>query len=178
VKQPTAVPRRAGASHLQLVPADRMLDHMRETLDAVSRRAFEIFDHNGRRSGRELDDWLQAEGELLHPMHVDISETDRALTVRAEVPGFSEKDIEVSVEPRRLSISGKRESGEEKRKGKTVYSERCSDEIFRVVDLPAEVDAASSAVKATYDRGVLTITLPKTERPRGRQVKVEAQSSA
>ncbi len=56
--------------------------------------------------------------------------------------GFSEKEIEVSVEPSRLTISGKRETETKSRKqGKTVYSEFCSDQILRVVDLPGSVDA-------------------------------------
>jgi HSP20 family protein len=158
------------------VPAEQMFDHMRDTFDAITRRAFEIFDNNGRRFGHELEDWLQAEAELLHPTHLDISESDKTLTVRAEVPGFSEKDIEVSVEPRRVTISGKRESTAEQKQGKTIYSERCSNQFFRAADLPAEIDTASSAVNATYDQGVLTIMLPKLEQAKGRQIKVEPKS--
>jgi len=125
-----------------------------------------------------LDDWLRAEAELLHPLHLEVSETDDALTVQAEVPGFSEKDIQVSIEPRRLTISGKRETIEERKKGKTTYSERCSDQIFRAMDLPVEVDTASSAVKAQYDRGVLTITLPKVEKVRGREIKLSSSGGS
>lgn len=177
MKQSTAVPRRGAEPHLRLVPAEQMFDHMRDTFDAITRRAFEIFDNNGRRFGHELEDWLQAEAELLHPTHLDISESDKTLTVRAEVPGFSEKDIEVSVEPRRVTISGKRESTAEQKQGKTIYSERCSNQFFRAADLPAEIDTASSAVNATYDQGVLTIMLPKLEQAKGRQIKVEPKSA-
>jgi HSP20 family protein len=146
---------------------------MKETFDAVARRAFEIFERNGRGLGHDLEDWFQAERELLHPVYLDISETDSALTVELEVPGFTEKDIEVSVEPRRLTVTGKRESREEKRKGKTVYSEQRSNEILRTVDLPCEVDLAHRAIKATYDQGVLTITLPKGGKGVVREIKVE-----
>lgn len=177
VKQSTAVQRAATAPHLRLVPAEQAFDHMKETFDTIARRAFEIFDGNGRIFGRELNDWLQAEAELLHPTHLDISESDKTLTVRAEVPGFSEKDIEVSVEPRRVTISGKRESAAEQKKGRTIYSERCSNQFFRATDLPSEVDATSSVVNATYDQGVLTITLPKVEHAKGRQIKVEPKSA-
>jgi HSP20 family protein len=171
VKQ-SAAAERAETPALRLIRPDEMFDHMKDTFDAIARRAFAIFDGNGRRLGHALDDWLRAEAELLHPVHLDISETEKALTVRAEVPGFSEKDIEVSVEPRRLTISGKRESTEEKKtKGKVVYSEHCSNQLFRVVELPAEVDAASPAVKATCDRGILTISMP---RAKTRQIEVEA----
>jgi len=177
VKHSTAVERAGRAPHLRLVPAEQMIDHMKETFDAIARRAFEIFDGNGRRFGRELEDWFQAEAELLHPVHLEVSESDDALTVRAEVPGFSEKDLEVSVEPRRLTISGKRESTQERKEGKTVYSERCSNQIFRTVDLPAAVDTAAAA-KATCDQGLLTITLVKAAKPEGRRVKVEPKPPA
>jgi HSP20 family protein len=104
---------------------------------------------------------------------LDISETDAALTVELEVPGFTEKDIQVSVEPRRLTVTGKRESREEKRKGKTVYSEQRSNEILRTVNLPCEVNLAHHAIEATYDQGVLTITLPKSAKDVVREIKVE-----
>lgn len=175
--QPTAVQQARQAPAIRLVSAEQMLDRMNEACDAVARRAFEIFEGNGRRVGRELDDWFQAEAELLHPVHLEISETDAALTARAEVPGFTEKDIEVSLEPRRLTISGRRESAAERKTGKAIYSERCCNQIFRAVDLPAEVDTASSAIKTVYDRGVLTITLPKVEKTKGRQIKLEPKAA-
>lgn len=177
MKQSAAVQQGRHAPPLRLVSAEQMLDRMKEAFDAVARRAFEIFEGNGRRFGRELDDWFEAETELLHPVHLEISETDAALTVRAEVPGFTEKDIEVSLEPRRLTISGKRESAEERKTGKTVHSERCCNQIFRAVDLPAEVDTASHAIKAVYDHGVLSITLPKLAKAKGREIKLEPKAA-
>ncbi len=176
-QQSTAVQEARQAPPLRLVSAEQMLDRMKEAVDAVARRAFEIFEGNGRRFGRELDDWFQAEAEVLHPVHLEISETDAALTVRAEVPGFTEKDIDVSLEPRRLTISGKRESTEKRKTGKTIYSETCCNQIFRAIDLSAEVDTASSAIKTVYDRGVLTITLPKVEKAKAREIKLEPKAA-
>jgi len=75
------------------------------------------------------------------------------------VPGFSTKELEINVEPRKLTISGKHEAQDESKKGKTIYSERCAKEILRVVDLPTEVD--SSKVSAILKDGVLSIELPK-----------------
>ena len=108
--------------------------------DAVSKRAYEIFQGGGGVFGRELDDWFKAERELLHPLHISMNESGDALAVRAEVPGFSEKELEINVEPRRLVIRGKRETKKEEKKGKTIYSETCADQIMRVVDLPADVE--------------------------------------
>jgi len=136
--------------------------HLDATIDAISRRAYEIFAGSGYASGHELDNWFQAERELLHPVHIQMNESDDALEVQAEVPGFSEKELEVSVEPQRLVISGKREIKTEEKKAKAVYSEFCSDQILRVVDLPAEVD--TNQVAADLKNGVLQLHLPKVAR--------------
>jgi HSP20 family protein len=156
------------------VSPEQIIDHMKETFGAVSRRAFEIFEASGRRPGRDLDDWFQAERELLQPLQVEISETERTYTVKAELPGFTEKDIEVSLEPRRLTIGGTRQAAKEEKRGKKVYSERSSAAIYRVLPLPEEVDTASPEVKASCDKGVLTISLPKLVRPETKQIRVKA----
>jgi HSP20 family protein len=175
VKHSTAVQRAPHEAQLHLVGADQMVDRVNTTLSTVARRAFEIFDHNGRRLGHELEDWFQAERELLCPVSLDISETDSAVTVELDVPGFREKDIQISVEPRRLTVTGKREAREEKKQGKTLYSERTSNEILRAVELPCEVNPAHRAIKATYDQGVLRITLPKSGKAVVREIKVEPE---
>ncbi len=64
------------------------------------------------------------------------------------------------------------------RAGKTVYSEQRSNEILRSVDLPCEVDPAHGAIKATCDQGVLTITLPKSAKAVGREIKVESKAAS
>ncbi len=136
-----------------------LFEQMENTFNSIARRAYEIFEGNGRIFGRDLDNWLQAEKELLHPVLVNVTESDGSFEVTAEVPGFTEKEIEVGVEPRRLTITGKREAKKEEKKGKAIWSECCSDEILRVVDLPAEIETGK--VAATLKNGVLELTLPK-----------------
>jgi len=155
----TAMQPAKGPVPVKQSPRGDVLDQIHQTYDSIARRAFEIFSDNGRWLGHELDDWFRAESELLHPVHLEIAETDDNLTVRAEVPGFSTKELEINVEPRKLTISGKHEAQDESKKGKTIYSERCAKEILRVVDLPTEVD--SSKVSAILKDGVLSIELPK-----------------
>lgn len=125
---------------LQVAKEDDFFNRIQRVHDAIARRAFELFDGNGHIFGNDLEDWFRAESELLHPVHVDVSETDEGLSIHAEVPGFTPKELEISVEPRRLTIMGKRETKEERKTKKTVYKERCSNEILRVVDLPAEIN--------------------------------------
>jgi len=138
----------------------KIFDRMREMHDTISRRAFDLFEKGGRNFGRDLDNWFKAESELLHPVSISIDETDEGLRVEAEVPGFKAEELEVSVEPHRLTITGKREAEkEETKKGKTVYSERRAERVLRVVELPVEVN--TEAVSAVLKDGVLEFTMPK-----------------
>ena len=144
---------------IKSLPTSDLLARMQETYDAIARRAFEAFEGRGRIDGHDLEDWFKAESELFHPLHLDIAESDQAVTVHAEVPGFDAKDLTVSLEPHRLTISGKRETSEERKTKKTIYTEHCSNQIFRSIDLPADVD--SSKVTATLKDGVLELAMPK-----------------
>ena len=140
--------------------------------DSIARRAFERFEVNGRLIGHDLEDWFNAETEVLHPVKINMKETESSLLVQAEVPGFTAKDLEIRVEPRRLTIGGKREVNEEQKKGKTVYQEHRSDEIFRVFDLPVEVD--SQKVTATLKNGVLELQMPTSAKAKGTRIEVKS----
>jgi HSP20 family protein len=149
---------------VKLVEPAILLDRINRIHEGIERRAFEIFQNNGGIPGRELDDWFKAEEELLHPVHMNLAESDGALTVAVEVPGFGADQLQVSLEPRRLMISGKKEtSREEEKKQKIVYRERCSDEILRVIDLPEDVDTGKAT--AILKHGVLELKLPKGVQP-------------
>jgi len=169
----TAVQRAKETVPAKPTGSTNIFDQMNEVRDSIAKRAFEIFEGKGGWLGRELDDWLRAESELLHPMHLELAESDSDLTVKAEVPGFSAKDLEINIEPRRLTVTGKRETKEETKKGKTVYSELCGNEILRVIDLPAEVDISN--VSAVLKDGVLNIKMAKAVAPKS--VRVEQKSA-
>jgi len=159
----------AGSKRAQ---SEDVLDRFEKAYDSIAKRSFEIFDNNGRWFGNDLSDWLKAESELLHPVHLEISETEHDLNVRAEVPGFTAQELDIRVDGNRLTIAGKHESKEESTKGKTIYSERCAKEILRLVELPSDVDGGK--VNATLKDGVLNIELPKT--PRSLSVHVEPKA--
>ena len=156
------------AMPMKLLPGSDLLDRVQDVSNSIARRAFEIFEDRGRAFGRDLEDRLRAESEFLHPIHLDIAESDDAVAVRAEVPGFSAKELEVGVEPHRLTISGKREAKEGRTSKKTIYSEHCRNQIFRAVDLPAEVD--TSKVTANLKDGVLELSMPKAAKAHRVQV--------
>jgi len=159
---------------LKPVTFENLFDQANEMFDTISRRAYEIFSGKGRTLGRDLEDWFQAERELLRPVNLEVTESGDAFTVKAEVPGFTEKELQVNVESRRLAISGKRESKKEEKKGKTICSEISSDQIMRVLDLPTDVE--TEKVTATLKNGVLELLLPKVAK--ARSIKIEPKSAA
>ena len=172
----TAVVRREEEKPAAIHPVkfENLAERVNKMFETVAQRAYQIFEGNGRTLGHEIDDWFKAEMELFHPVHVEISDSGENLEVKAEVPGFSEKEIEVSVEPERLTITGKRETSKEEKKGKMVYQESCSNQILRIVDLPVTVDA--DKVTATLKNGVLQLAMPKTAKGKTIEIKPKAAS--
>jgi len=145
----------------KLSAGDSFLERVQEVYDLIERRAYELFESSGYIHGNDVADWLRAESEILRPVPLTITETEAEVIVRAEMPGFKEKDLEVRVEPRRLFIAGQREQASEAKEGRALYSERRSDQIFRAVELPAEIDP--DRAKAALGKGVLEVTLAKVE---------------
>jgi HSP20 family protein len=91
---------------------------------------------------------------------VDVTESDKEIKVSAELPGLDEKDIDISVTKKAVIIKGeKKEKTEEKTEG-YYKSERTYGSFQRTVPLDCEID--TDKVEASFKKGVLTITLPKT----------------
>jgi HSP20 family protein len=93
---------------------------------------------------------------------MDVSESDKEITVTAELAGIDEKDIEVSLSDDMLTIKGEKKE-EKEDKGKDYYRmERSYGSFSRTIALPSEVQA--DKVDATFKKGVLKVTLPKSEK--------------
>jgi len=90
-------------------PAD-LQRKVQELQLAIAHRAHELFEARGRQHGHDLEDWLRAETELLCPVSISMSESKDRISVRANVAGFDQSEIEVSVEPSRITILGQKGS--------------------------------------------------------------------
>ena len=132
---------------------------MQEFFDLIARRPFELLGATPRFFTRELENWFKPEAELFRPVNLKLYETEEALMARAEVPGFTEKELDVHVEPWRLVITGKKEFKEEK-KEPPVFKEK-SSQIYRTAKFPVEI--RPNDVKATLKNGILELTMPKAE---------------
>jgi HSP20 family protein len=116
--------------------------------------------------GQELSKGTEAWEQPLTHYHpkIDVMETDREVRVQAELPGMEEKDVEVLLSNDTLTLKGEKKA-EVEEKGKTYYRlERSYGTFHRTIELPAEVQA--DKVEASFKKGVLTVTLPKSERAR------------
>ncbi|MDB6020057.1 MAG: Heat shock protein Hsp20 [Pedosphaera sp.] len=101
---------------------------------------------------------------------IDLYEDKESLIVKAELPGMKKEDIDVSLHDGALSISGERKNERKFPEGETQRSERFVGRFQRSVTLPSPVSA--DQVTAQYKDGVLTITLPKTEEAKPKQIEV------
>jgi HSP20 family protein len=138
----------------------------------IARKALQLSQVKNHLIEHELDDWLAAEIELLYPVHIEMTESEKDFKLRAEVPGFKTNDLEIKVEPRCVRIAGKRETKEAKG-GRTVHSEWRADQILRAVGFPSEVDTAH--VNASLKDGILVIDLPKA--PHSKAMRIEPRSA-
>ena len=102
---------------------------------------------------------------------VDILEEPEFLRITAEVPGVKPEDVKISVEGSRLTIEGTKAQAAEEKTEKVHRYERTYGSFERSFTLPASVDAEH--IKAAYEAGVLTLVLPKVEKAKPRQIKVE-----
>ena len=101
---------------------------------------------------------------------LDVYEDKDNLFVKAELPGMKREDIEVSLHEGTVSISGERKSESKQEKGDVYRAERFFGRFQRTVTLPTPV--AADKVKAQYKDGILTVTLPKTEEAKPKQIDI------
>ena len=115
---------------------------------------FAPFTHGGA-----LSQWS---GEGAVSPRLNVSETDKAFEVQAEMPGVKKEDVKVAVEHQRVTIEGESKHESERREGENMlYTERSASKFMRSFMLPAEVDEANA--EARMENGVLTLTLPKKQ---------------
>jgi HSP20 family protein len=103
---------------------------------------------------------------------VDVMEGKDKLTVKAELPGFRREDLDVTVHENNLVISGERKTEEDQKDAAYYRSERFYGRFQRSIALPFSVDTGK--IEARYRDGLLTITLPKSEHAKAKQIEVAA----
>ena len=150
----------------------RPLENLRREMD----RLFDEFDWRSpfRRSVFDMEPLWRRELTWAATPAVDIVEKDKAYEVAAELPGMDENNIEVKVANGMLTIKGeKKEEKEEKRKD-YYHSERRYGSFERRFQISEGVD--TSKIEASFKKGVLTVTLPKTSEAQAAEKKIAVKA--
>jgi len=147
----------------KLIEPQSQLDKLTRLQQMIARRAYELFESRGCEAGHDLADWLSAESEIRQWLPIRLSEHKDGLAVEADMPDFRADEIEVSVEPRRLIISGTTDQTD-KTEENTFSRELQAKSVktnytFGLIELPVEIDVGK--VEAKLTDGVLRISLPK-----------------
>lgn len=155
--------------------AGRSLSPLRERWDHLFDDFFADFPRlSGLRRPFDIEPLRRLSGGDLMPA-VDIKEKDQAYLISAELPGMEDKDVTVEVQDDLLTLHGeKRAEREEEDKGYHL-TERSYGSFTRSFRLPPDADAAQAS--ASFTKGVLSITVPKTAEARNKVKKIDIKAS-
>jgi HSP20 family protein len=103
--------------------------------------------------------------------NIEISETDKAIEVTAEMPGLERKDVEISIDDDTLTIRGEKKVEESQKDKNVQLSERSYGVFMRVLQLPSGIDPSS--VQATMSNGILKIVIPKPAKSEPKKIEVK-----
>ncbi len=135
------------------------LEEVSNRLNTVFRRSPEL--PGPTQSLLKMADWTPS---------VDISETDAAYLIKAEIPEVKKEDVQVSIKDGMLTIQGERKQ-EKEEKGKRFHRiERSYGSFSRSFQVPADVD--ENTVKAEFKDGMINVTLPKSEKAKSKEINV------
>jgi HSP20 family molecular chaperone IbpA len=131
---------------------------MQQVQLAIACRAYELFETRGCEHGLDREDWFRAESELLQPVSVSMAESRDRISVRADVAGFDETELAVSVEPHRITILGQKKTSGMKAEDRTIeQTSSHPHQILEVINLAMEVAPESAVVE--LQGGVLKFEL-------------------
>lgn len=176
MKEQSAPQRRESTTPVKLVTADVLLSRKKEIQNVIARRAYELFKGHGSINGHDMEDWIEAEVEVVRTYRHDLRESAEAIVFKAELPcSFTADQLNVSVEPRRLMVNGGRELDVIHGGDTPAHMEKRAQRIFSVEELPVDVDPSRSTAKLKGD--VLEIVMPRVTANNKSNGKSKAASS-
>lgn len=135
------------------------------TLRDLQREVDDIFDRFFNRGSEE-----ETTSAVWSP-RADLMETDTDYRIRLDLPGMNKDQISINLQHNTLTVRGERKSERTRDDEEFVRVERAFGTFHRTFTLPDAVDAEN--IEATYDSGVLTILVPKTEKSTRRQIEIQ-----
>lgn len=142
----------------ELMPFD--FEQMRREMD----RLWDSFLERPRRKAEEGGPWYPS---------LDVAETKNDMIIKAEIPGMDPKDIDISLSDGVLTIRGEKKQEREEKEEDYHLIERNYGSFSRSVQLPKGVQ--SDKITASYNNGVLKVTLPKSEEAKKKEIKIKVE---
>ncbi|WLE96263.1 MAG: Hsp20/alpha crystallin family protein [Candidatus Electrothrix communis] len=118
--------------------------------------------------------FMHSAGNMLRPV-TDLAASDKEYTVTVEVPGAEKDDIKIEVANNVMTIRGEKKQKKEEEEKDYYRQERFYGSFQRVLSLPEDAD--QDAIKATFNQGVLTVTMPRKDMPKPAVKEIEIHSS-
>ena len=160
------------AETLPIRRSKSIFDEIDRMQDRVVRRAYDIFSSNGGIFGRDIEDWLQAERELVWKPAIELEEKDDEFRLQIATPGVDPKDIDIEVTPEDILVKAEVHHEHKAKKGEVYACEFASGNLFRSIHLPKRIDP--DKVKAEFKNGMLSLKAPVAEEARAKKVSIEA----
>jgi len=141
---------------------------------------FEILHHDmdrllDRYFPQSVSDWFHDVGEKGQFARMGVTESDKSIDIRVDVPGVDEGDIDVTLNDNVLTIKGSRESSIDEEEDNCHRIERSFGNFARRIELPSEVDGGK--VDASIKKGVLKVHLPKSAKAKAKERKISVKTS-
>jgi len=152
---------RAGKSpkaRARAVAPESIFDELRRMEDRIMHGAYDVFERNGRTHGRDLQDWLDAEHELVWKPAVELREEDREFVVTIAVPGIDPKTLDIQVTAAHLLIKAEVRHEHDSDQSKVHACEFHPGTLFRSITFPKKIDP--SKVRTEFTNGLVLLRAP------------------
>lgn len=140
---------------------NRSLRTLQNEIDQVFNRLFPTTDDNGRN---------ESSARMWAP-RTDMVETSDNYEIHLDLPGMSKDDLKINMQERQLTVSGERRHEARNEDDEFVRVERAFGHFHRAFTLPQSIDEDN--IEASYENGVLKITVPKAEENKPRQISIQ-----
>ena len=140
---------------------DAFLAEVAKMNETLSKRAYELFCARNNEHGKDMQDWLIAETEFFRKVPCEVMDKGNELMIRAEVPGFNQRELQVKLDNAYVYITGHKERLVQSSSVERIFSDRESKDLFRRIELPIKVDPAR--VTTSLHEGILTIFVRKAD---------------
>ena len=149
-----------------------IVNDVKEMQDKIMRRAQQIFEQSGSVPGRDIENWTQAERELMWKPALELSEKHGQIQLEVAISGVDPKDIDIQVTPEDILVRAETRHQHPEQKGTVHHCEFEFGKMFRAIHLPTKIDP--DKVKAEFSNGMLRLTAQVAAEVSSKRVKPEA----